>query len=65
MEGPNENKLVKCVTCNMEFPETRVLYVHLPFECDEDDGDHEPMCGLCMIIQSPKDAIVNTDILNL
>ena len=65
MGGPNENTLIKCMHCKIEYPETRVLYKHIPPECEDNGCDHEPMCGLCMVLQSPKDAIVNIDILNL
>ena len=65
MEGPNENTLVKCIQCKIEYPETRILYTHIPSECRNVRCDHEPMCGLCVMLQSPEDAIVNIDILNL
>ena len=65
MEEPSEDRLAKCIQCKMEYPETRILYTHIPSECKDGGCDHEPMCGLCIVLQSPKDAIVNIDILNL
>jgi hypothetical protein len=63
---PDENIKVKCSRCHMEFPETKVLYDHPPPMCNGNmDCDHKPLCGLCIVLLAPEDAIINTKLLGL